>query len=421
MRRNLPRALVACWLSMTGVSGTALAQKNPSGDVLLDGSAGQQAMRAAALRNGQVFGAAGYLDTVLVPAMASHPDENILTAQSSILQGMIKAPAHLWAACDLGQGGSCPYGKLAVDAFSSSGGLGWQGENLSLFYVASTTAMRLTEEGTQVTYPLFAAALAGLGFFSLYTAPVTAGPLKVTDGIGSLFEMSSNDYIVGGGARVTVLGLTLGGRVGFLGSDSGSGAYVRLEEGVSHLVASAIWRKQGSDLPYATVGVQHAPWLAQLLHLPGADAGASTVSLYARSLRLEPFVSPADGVASKTTLWTAHAGVNLTLSDDFSVDAAVAAGVRPSVFLHEARGSLFYGTRKDVTGVLVSASYVGMPEMMYYGARGGGSLGYSVEVMMSGFRLAVRRNDSAILMRYPFAQGETEIFLGYGASAEVFQ
>jgi len=402
---------------MVSVSVPAWGQRNPSGDTLIDGSVAQQAMATAAQRNGQIFGAAGFLDRVLEPTMQLHLGDSVLAAESSILQGMIRAPANLQGACSSDSGGTCPYGYLDIDAFSSAGGVGWQGENASLFYVASWTAMRLTEAGTEVTYPMLAIALAGLGFFNLYTAPLYTGPTKVMDGLASLFELSTEDYIVGAGYRVSWLGMSLGGRVGFLGSNQGSGAYLRLDEGVTRLMASAVLRTESREIPYAMVGMQHSAWLASVVGLGPSETHERlplTLSLYGQSLRLEPMAPPPDAVASHSSLWTAHAGIeSLAVGDLGYLEAAAAIGIKPTPFLHEVRGSFLFGN--TTSGVLASVAYVGMPAMPYYGTRGGGSLGYRLEFVAGGLRLALRRNDSDILMRYPFAQGETQIYIGYSS------
>lgn len=401
----------------------AQAQSNPSGDTLLDGSIEQATIGQAAVRNAQVFGAAGFLDRVLLPTALKNGGTVIVSAESSVLQGMLRAPANLSAACGLvTDAESCPYGFLDIDTFSSAGGVAFQGENLGLFYVASVTSMRLTEGGTEVMYPFVAGALAGLGFFNLYTAPLYTGPTKIFDeGMGSLFEYSSEDYIVGGTARFEVAGMRLGARGGLVATQEKSGAYVSVTEGVLSLVASAVIRPDESEVPYAMLGLQRSPWLGQMLMGGSTQTAAekATASIYARSLHLEPITTPAGASSTTESMWTVHASAeDIYAGEELWAEMSFAAGVRPTPFFHEARGSVYWGEPDEHVGLRFSAGLVGMPAMHYYGTNGGQTFAWAIEGELASFRFALRRNDTEMLMRFPYAQGATQMYIGFDFEAE---
>lgn len=403
---------------LLAVAPSALAQSNPSGDTLLDGSIEQATISQAAVRNAQIFGAAGFLDRVLLPTAARSDGAVVISAESSVLQGMLRAPANLSAACGLvTDAASCPYGLLDIDTFSSAGGIAFQDETFGLFYVSSVTSMRLTEGGTEVMYPFVAGALAGLGFFNLYTAPLYTGPTKLMDeGMGSLFEYSSQDYIVGGTAQVPVAGMRLGARAGLVATQAKSGAYVSVTEGVLDFVISAVLRPDENEVPYAMVGLQRSPWLGRLLMAGSTrpSAEAATASLYARSLHLEPITAPEGASTTTESMWTVHAAAeNIYAGDELWAEMSFAAGVRPTPFFHEARGSVYWGAPDDHTGLRFSAGLVGMPAMHYYGTDGGQTFAWAAEAELEWIRLALRRNDTEMLMRFPYAQGATQMYIGF--------
>ncbi len=399
--------------------GAASAQSvNP-----FNGTVERNATSAASAANARIYGAVGFLENVLLPTMKTSPDGWTIGAESNSVQGVAHAPAESDGACSttlFGDGpDSCPYTRVDIDTFSSTGGWGYRTGAFSLFYSAGWTGSRLTEPGVEFAYPFWVGSLAGMGFFNTYSAPFQTGPLKLYDGFGALVEDSQQAYIVG--AATELFGVE--GRVGFVASDEGNGLFLSGAERSINFGASAVLQKELGDLPYAKFGLDKSPIVGSLLGFEGETP--LLTSIYARRLFL-PATSLAEGADPVGQVqWSGHLeqhnlpiGAGNYMLADVALSLAAAPAVRfqhVNVSFHP--GKIQAGELDIEAGARFSIGYVRHPEMRFYGLDGGGALSWGLELYSPYFTFSISRNDPDMLAKFPQAHNAMNILLRFAVPA----
>jgi hypothetical protein len=407
------------WVLLACLCGPVSAWAQGVGTNVFD-SVEKSSTSAAAGSNARLYGAVGFLESTLLPAMAASPGGVVIGAETNNIQGLARAPVEFGIACDTALGhapGTCPYGRLDIDTFSSSGGWGYQSGHFGLFYTAGWTGTRFTEPGVEFAYPFWVGSLMALGFFNTYAAPFQTGPLKIGPGFNDLIAGSQSAYIVGGTAEF----FGVSGRVGFLGSSEGNGAFVSVADHDLHLGGSAVLQDNLGELPYTRFGLDKSPLLGKLLFEPKPDP--LLTSLYVRRLTI-PGVSVEKGeVAKADALWSVHAELlNLPTPVGVLVDALTSVQVNPAARFEYAGGTIHTpmyhasgsGKADDFfAGAGLTLAYVRLPTMRYYGLEGGGALSWTLDLRSSFFTFSIGKNDLDMLARFPQAQRAYQVHIGF--------
>lgn len=210
-------------------------------------------------------------------------------------------------------------------------------------------------------------------------------------------------------------------RLGMIGSSRGAGLYTNLTQTRLRAFLSAALMDEFKDVPLFKLGFDHVPdsvWsnLDKVFEDDAAERRerdrrsdkleGGTTSFYGRRVQ---FLIPRPGAADVThdfgslPFWSTH--VERTGLAKGIVDVGVAAGLKPSLMLHEARISLHnkeYHTTG--TGVMLSLGAVQLPALYMLAQQPGMHLAFRAEVKIKHVvRFATYRNEPEILTAFPYA------------------
>lgn len=392
----------------------------PKGAQGIEGTVRYEAIRQAAYTNAQLFGAIGAYERYLKPelnamSMGRSKGMIFLSEEAYITTGVGRAIGRCTGTASPGR---CER-NLALFDFDMYSGVFTMGIGPREFGFFASSSYSLTAAGGQGP--------SGTGGF-LPVVALIALPLRIAG-------KTSFAKVLPGSADA-VVGLYLN-----LGPVSASGGYI-LSQGAFGSVdvpklkafATAALTDQLGALDYLKAGFRDIQEAFEETK-KGVNAAKESAnflksigktSVYARNMRLSPpsidsvGADLRDAVRQQAfSLLTA----NIEHKDLASlVDLSAAYAFLPGAFLQEGRVSLhtpdynarpLYDSHKSQQDILysagVTAGYVSLPNLWYYGVEGGSKFSWTVELRMTYlqgiFRMFVRQNDPEFLTAFPFAYG----------------
>jgi hypothetical protein len=407
MRRRIGKVAVAGLVALGWVSEARAENRYgepafPEGAEGVAGTVRYEAIRQAAFTNAQIFGAIGGYERYLKPelnSLAAGKAESLifLSEEAYYTTHVGKALGRCTGTVNVGR---CEnnYALFDFDMYSGVVSMGGGGKHVGFF---ASTSYSLTVAGGQ-------------------GAPAAAGLLPITALSFWLFRIFGEKAFssVMPGSMDAVAGLYTN-----VGPVSASGGYI-LSKGAFGSVdvpklrafLTAALTEEFNAVGFLKAGLRDIQEGASFARTTGLT------SVFARNLRLSPPSLEAAGkdlrsAASEQafSLFT----LNAEQKDIASLlDVAAAYAFAPSAFVQEGRLSLHtpdYNARprKSQQDILysagVSAGYVALPNLWYYGVEGGSKFSWSVELRMTylqgSFRMFVRQNDPEFLTAFPFAYG----------------
>lgn len=386
------------------------------------GTVREQLLDNQAKRGAQLYGAVGMLEREILPEVDRYGVSAI--SGFTMLMGGLRIPGYCATCGEVGDSRS-EYRLLPADTYAWTVGAAFQGEVVGAFAVASATMTRVADNTEtfvgRVGTPMLGMMMTPFSHLALLGAPFATGPIR--SGEGSLAQMVS--YV--GGLSFAYAGQTL--RVGMIGSSAGAGLYTNLTQTKLRAFLSAALMDQFKDLPLLKFGFDRVPdstWknLEKLFVDDAAERrersrkshtqeGGAT-SFYGRKVQ---FLIPRPGAEDvlhdfgSLPFWSMHVE-RMGLYKDM-VDVGLAAGVRPSFMLHEARVSIHnkeYHTKGS--GVMLSAGAVQLPALYMLAQQPGMHLAFRAEVKVKHVvRFAAYRNEPEILTSFPYAYDAWSISL----------
>ncbi len=401
---------------VTGSPTEAVAQEGKSFGYAepFPGTVREQLLDNQARTGAQLYGAVGMLEREILPEVDRYGASAI--SGFTMMMGGVRVPGYCAVCGDVGDSRS-EYRLLPADTYAWSVGAGFQREYIGAFAVASATYTRVADStetfAARAGWPL--AGMMGLPFshVALLAAPFATGPIRSGD--DGLAQMVS--YVAG--VSFAYAGQSL--RLGMIGSSRGAGLYTNLTQTRLRAFLSAALMDEFKDVPLFKLGFDHVPdsvWsnLDKVFEDDAAERRerdrrsdkleGGTTSFYGRRVQ---FLIPRPGAADVThdfgslPFWSTH--VERTGLAKGIVDVGVAAGLKPSLMLHEARISLHnkeYHTTG--TGVMLSLGAVQLPALYMLAQQPGMHLAFRAEVKIKHVvRFATYRNEPEILTAFPYA------------------
>jgi len=410
--------LAAAWAGEARADGNRYGEPAfPDGAEGVPGTVRYEAIRQAAFTNAQIFGAIGAYERYLKPEVA--------TLASGKAQSMIFLSEEAYYTSNVGKAlGRCTgtvspekceqnYALFGFDMYSGTFSMGVGSRAFGGFL---STSYSLTVAGGQ-------------------GPPMSAGLLPITAlsfWIFRVFGESTFAKVLPGSMDA------VGGLYANVGPVSASGGYILSKGAFGNLdvpklraFATAALTEEFQSLGFLKAGlrdIQEGTEMAKTL---------GQTSLFVRNLRLSPPSSGSVGAAGASAASASSADLRdaarkqafslFTLNAEQKdlasyLDIVAAYALAPSPFVQEARVQLHtadfnarpkYDSRSSQQDILysagLSAGYVSLPNLWYYGVEGGSKFTWSVELRMTYlqgmFRMFIRQNDPEFLTAFPFAYG----------------
>jgi len=401
VRRQTPW-LIAATLCLLGTSG-ARAQGAFGYAEPFPGTVRTLLVDNQAATGAQLYGSIGILEREIIPRTKRRGLVGL--SAFDMLLGGVQVP------------GGCPictppYRLLPADTYAISTGIGMMlGEHFMVFGSAAGTYTRIAEGSEaligSMMWPVVGTLFIPLSEFALPITPLFTGPTQIIGGRSTANMLS---YVAGGSASFYGMSLT----AGLIGSGKGAGLYTNVTQERLRLLVSTALTNEFGDLSYLKFGLDKLPdgmlgHLDSLFDFSGRDEsqqGDASTSFYGRKLQFLIPRQSGPSVAfevSRLSFWSMQAGRTNML--DGWLDADLAAGVKPSVMLHEARVAVHNPQfESEGTGLSIALGVVRLPELYMLAQQPGQHFSVHIELrIFDVLRFSVLRNEPEILTSFPYA------------------
>lgn len=389
----------------------------------VDGLVVNDTVQIARQRNQQLYGAVGFVERTLFPALENRPSATAF--ELNTMYGVAYVPTVESGCGDRPAEWSSDAVLHRVDLFSSAVGMAVGKGPVSLWYANAITGHAYASHGLGELRPYgYAATAIGLG----YLGPI--GPLVIQNQDGSETRSRTIDWFFGADLKLAPI---LNARVAYVGT---TGLYANATGRLVRLAGSIGVRPDASAVPRGSTATRDP---LDYLRLGLVDqtvperAEIGRYSLFARKQVFAPAV-PGEVPGAEVDFWTGHLGAR-SLGLWVDLDLALAAG--PTPFVHQAHVGLhtpgFWELRDAIQarpgvvdvddldmdalnlGVPLQAGIFGgmtrLPDLYYYGVPSAPRIYWRAEVLTAGGEdtvgvsvgARISYNDADVLAQFPYA------------------